>query len=118
MNRIMLISLVGLLGAVLFLVIKINAKNEEISDFKHQIRRLKYENELILQTERKRLLKAAYNEAKKYYDNLPTKTEIQIKYKTKYEKITDSIIVLPDSVKFEFIRSELERLYGPDYKID
>jgi len=118
MNRIMLISLVGLLGAVLFLVIKINTKNEEISDFKHQIRRLKNENELILQTERKRVLKVAYNEAKKHYDNLPTKTEIQIKYKTKYEKITDSIIVLPDSVKFEFIRSELERLYGPDYKID
>jgi hypothetical protein len=67
--------------------------------------------ELSIQNERKTTFKRAYKQARAYYDSLPTKTEIIYKYETKTQIIRDTILLIPDSAKFDFIRSELERLY-------
>ena len=47
------------------------------------------------------------------YQQLDPITEVKTKIEIKYETITDTIIVLPDSVKWQWINAELTRLY-PD----
>jgi biotin-(acetyl-CoA carboxylase) ligase len=107
----MLTSLLILVATIIGLFIHINNKDSEISDLKHEIRTLNSQMELSIQNERKRVLKRAYKQARAYYDSLPTKKEIITRYETKTQIIRDTILLLPDSSKFEFIRSELERLY-------
>jgi hypothetical protein len=107
----MLTSLLILVGTILGLFIHVKNKESEISDLKHEIRTLNNEMELSIQNERKRVLKRAYTQARAHYDSLPTKTEIITKYETKTQIIRDTILLLPDSAKFEFIRAELKRLY-------
>jgi predicted Holliday junction resolvase-like endonuclease len=107
----MLTSLLILVATILGLFIHVNNKESEISDLKREIRTLNNEMELSIQNERKRVLKRAYKQARAHYDSLPTKTEIIYKYETKTQIIRDTVLLLPDSAKFEFIRAELERLY-------
>ena len=45
------------------------------------------------------------------FNNQPPDTIIKTKIQYKYETITDSIFVLPDSVKLRYITTELNRLY-------
>jgi biotin-(acetyl-CoA carboxylase) ligase len=111
MNRIMLTSLLILVGTIFGLFIHINNKDSEISDLKREIRTLNNEMELSIHNERKRVFKRAYKQARAHYDSLPTKTEIIYKYETKTQNIRDTVLLLSDSSKFEFIRAELERLY-------
>ncbi len=111
MNRIMLTSLAILVVTIIGLFIHIQNKDSQISDLKSEIRALNNEMELSIQNERKATFKRAYKQARAYYDSLPTKKEIITRYETKTQIIRDTILLLPDSAKFEFIRTELERLY-------
>jgi hypothetical protein len=107
----MLTSLLILVGTILGLFIHINNKESEISDLKSEITTINNEMELSIQNERKTTFKRAYKQARAHYDSLPTKKEIITRYETKTQIIRDTIFILPDSAKFEFIRAELERLY-------
>ncbi len=111
MNRIMLTSLLILVGTIFGLFIHINNKETQISDLKREISTFNNQIELSIQNERKKTFKRAYKQARAHYDSLPTKKEIIYKYETKTQIIRDTVLLLPDSSKFEFIRSELERLY-------
>jgi hypothetical protein len=107
----MLTSLAILVGTIFGLFIHINNKDSEISDLKRETRTINNQMELSIQNERKRVFKRAYKQARAHYDSLPTKTEIITRYETKTQIIRDTIFLLPDSAKYEFIRAELERLY-------
>ena len=45
------------------------------------------------------------------FNNQPADTIIKTQIKYKYETIIDSIFVLPDSTKVQYITTELDRLY-------
>jgi len=47
----------------------------------------------------------------KEFNNQPADTIIKTKIQIRYETITDSIFVLPDSIKLRYITTELNRLY-------
>ena len=111
MNRIMLTSLLILVGTIFGLFIHVKNKESKISDLKREIRTLNNEMELSIQNERKTTFKRAYKQARAHYDSLPTKKEIIYKYETKTQIIRDTVLLLHDSAKYEFIRAELERLY-------
>ncbi len=111
MNKLLLTTIIILVGVISLLFINSNQNSNQISDLKHEIRTLNNEMELSIQNERKATFKRAYKQARAHYDSLPTKTEIIYKYETKTKIIRDTILLLPDSSKYEFIRAELERLY-------
>jgi hypothetical protein len=90
-----------------------NLKDKNNDLLLEEIRDLQDSFELRVMQERAEENKAAYKKAKDYYDSLPSKVVVKEKIIRKYEKTVDSILVLPDSAKFEYIRSELRRLYGP-----
>jgi hypothetical protein len=103
--------IIGALVVVLFAL-----QRNEIRRLKNQIEvdRLMFENKLRAEVIRAEM--RTTDSIIEHYNNLPPLTEVKTQIRYRYETKIDTIYLLPDSLKWEWISAELSRIYstGPN----
>jgi predicted Holliday junction resolvase-like endonuclease len=98
-----------IIGALVVLLVAL--QRNEIRRLKNQIEvdKLMFENKLraeVIRTEMR-----TTDSLIEHYNNLPPLTEVKTQIRYRYETKIDTIYLLPDSLKWEWISAELSRIY-------
>ena len=98
--------IIGALVVVLFVL-----QRNEITQLKNQIEvdRLMFDNRLRGEVIRAEM--RTTDSIIEHYNNLPPLTEVKTKIRYRYETKIDTIYLLPDSLKWEWISAELSKIY-------
>jgi len=98
-----------IIGALFVLLFAL--QRNEIRRLKNQIEvdKLMFENKL--RTEIIRAEMRTTDSIIEHYNNLPPLTEVKTQIRYRYETKIDTIYLLPDSLKWEWISAELSRIY-------
>jgi hypothetical protein len=99
--------IIGALVIVLFAL-----QRNEIRRLKTQIEvdKLMFENKLRAEIIRAEM--RTTDSIIEHYNNLPPLTEVKTQIRYRYETKIDTIYLLPDSLKWEWISAEISRIYS------
>jgi len=104
-----------IIGALVVLLFAL--QRNEIRRLKNQIEvdKLMFENKLRAEVIRAEM--RTTDSIIEYYNNLPPITEVKTQIRYRYETKIDTIYLLPDSLKWEWVSAELSRIYptGPNH---
>ena len=107
-NTIIIMLLLGLLVAIFGLLHINNKRNDLEDDLRHLNNTIDITVDKAINDAKKQVTDSLLNE----FNSREPITETKIKIQYKYEKIFDTIVLMPSSQQLDYITRELSRLYN------